>query len=261
MPDEWEIARGFDPAAAADGAADPDGDGLSNAEEYTGASDPRRSDSDGDGFDDVEERHFATIATDPASFPTAGTFSDVPVTQWAWHEIEACCRSGIVTGYGDGSYRPEVVVTRDQMAVYVARALAGGDESVPDFTGDPSFLDVTAMHWALDYVEYAVANGVVYGYDGQHYRPENEVTRDQMAVYMARSLLAPLGDLGLIDYVPADPRNFPDVASDFWAYTHIEYCVENGVVAGYADGFYRPTTIVTRDQLAVYVARAFGLVS
>ena len=41
----------------------------------------------------------------------------------------------------------------------------------------------------------------------------------------------------------------------------MEYCVENGVVAGYLGGLYHPDYVVTRDQMAVYVARAFGLVS
>ncbi|UCC69749.1 MAG: S-layer homology domain-containing protein [Armatimonadota bacterium] len=39
----------------------------------------------------------------------------------------------------------------------------------------------------------------------------------------------------------------------------MEYCVGNGVVAGYEDGYYHPEFAVTRDQMAVYVARAFGL--
>ena len=85
---------------------------------------------------------------------------------------------------------------------------------------------------------------------------------------MARTMVAPMGEAALEDYVPADPRDFPDVPSTgygddgtdpFWAYNHIEYCVENGVVSGYDDGYYRPEWIVTRDQMAVYVARAFGL--
>ncbi|NIR00110.1 MAG: hypothetical protein GTN78_07885, partial [Gemmatimonadales bacterium] len=47
---------------------------------------------------------------------------------------------------------------------------------------------------------------------------------------MARAVVAPTGEAALADYVPADPRGFPDVPEDFWAYLHIEYCVENGVV-------------------------------
>ena len=188
-----------------------------------------------------------------------GRFSDLPTLHWAYSEIEACAEAGVVAGYGDGTYKPELPVTRDQMAVYISRALAGGDSSVPDFTDTPTFPDVGATHWALKYIEYAVDQAVVTGYDDGNYHPEYEVTRDQMAVYVARSLVAPTGEAALADYVPADPRNFPDAPDTFWAYKHIEYCVEHGVVNGYDDGLYHPEIIVTRDQMAVYIARAFGL--
>jgi hypothetical protein len=184
---------------------------------------------------------------------------DIPQDNWAFDAVKACVEAGIVSGYEDGTYKPTLPVTRDQMAVYISRALAGGDSDVPDFTATPTFPDVGATHWALRHIEYAVAQGVVAGYDDGNYHPEYEVTRDQMAVYVARALVAPSGEAGLADYVPADPRNFPDVPDTFWAYKHIEYCVEHDVVNGYEDGYYYPDIVVTRDQMAVYVARAFGL--
>jgi peroxiredoxin len=188
-----------------------------------------------------------------------GWFLDVPSDHWAYDEVLACLAAGIVAGYGDGLYHPEYPVTRDQMGVYISRSIAGGDENVPEFADTPTFPDIGAEHWALDYVEYAVSQNVVAGYGDGSYHPEYQVTRDQMAVYVARALVAPAGEAGLADYVPADPRNFPDAASDFWSCTHIEYCVENGVVSGYGDGLYHPERIVTRDQMAVYVQRAFEL--
>jgi hypothetical protein len=192
---------------------------------------------------------------------TPGPFPDVSYSHWAKEAIAAAVDAGIVCGYGDGIYGPGLPVSRDQMAVYVSRALVGGDANVPEFTGTTSFSDVGEEHWALDYVEYAFSQNVVTGYEDGLYHPEYEVTRDQMAVYVARALVAPTGEAALADHVPAEPRNFPDVPSDHWAYTHIEYCVENGVVAGYLDGYYHPEIVVTRDQMAVYVARAFGLTS
>jgi Tol biopolymer transport system component len=186
-------------------------------------------------------------------------YLDVPASHWAASEIGACTTAGIVSGYPDGSYQPGAAVTRDQMAVYVSRALAGGEENVPECTGVPTFPDVPETFWALDHVEYSVSQNVVAGYQDGNYYPGYQVTRDQMAVYVARSICDPTGEDGLADYVPADPRNFPDVASGFWSYKHVEYCVENGVVAGYLDGLYHPEIAVTRDQMAVYVARAFGL--
>jgi DNA-binding beta-propeller fold protein YncE len=185
-------------------------------------------------------------------------FYDVPWEFWTFAEVGACVEAGIVGGYDDGLYHGERTVTRGQMSVFVSRGLAGGDEGVPDFAGTPTFPDVDADHWALDYVEYVVAQNIVGGYEDGTYHPEREVTRGQMSIYVARAMVAPTTSV-LADYVPAEPRNFPDVTTDHWAYTYVEYCVEQGIVGGFLDGTYRPDTVVTRDQMAVYVARAFEL--
>jgi len=190
-----------------------------------------------------------------------GMFSDVPPDHWACAEIEACVNADVVQGYGDGTYQPTVYVTRDQMAVYIARALAGGDENVPDASGDPRFPDVLAGDWGYEHIEYAAAQNVVAGYDDDLYHPEYEVTRDQMAVYVARAMVAPTGEAALADYLPTTPRDFPDVPDTRWGWKHIEYCVEHDVVHGYEDGLYHPADPVTRGQMAVYIARAFGLMS
>lgn len=188
-----------------------------------------------------------------------GMFSDVPPDHWACAEIEACVDAGTVQGYGDGTYQPDVYVSRDQMAVYISRALAGGESNVPEFTGTPSFTDVPLTWWALKHIEYAVANNVVQGYQDNTYHPEDIVDRAQMAVYVARAMVAPQGDAAFDTYIPVAPRNFPDVPSDSWGYKQIEYCVEHGVVQGYDDNLYHPEREVTRAQMAVYVCRAFGL--
>jgi len=70
-------------------------------------------------------------------------------------------------------------------------------------------------------------------------------------------MVAPSGDAGIAD--PEPPPTFPDVPPDFWAYKQVEYCARNGVVQGYDNGSYGPEVVVTRDQMAVYIARAFGL--
>jgi hypothetical protein len=186
-------------------------------------------------------------------------FPDVPPEHWAFLEIGACSEAGIVAGYPDGSYRPSDPVTRDQMAVYISRALVGGEDNVPAGPDTPTFGDVLSDDWAYRHIEYCFAQGVVEGYSEEEYRPDLAVTRDQMAVYIARAIATPTGEAGLIGYDPPETPTFPDVPETFWCYKHVEYCVEHGVVQGYEDGLYRPERVVTRDQMAVYVARAFEL--
>ena len=55
-----------------------------------------------------------------------GSFSDVAWDHWAVLPVELAYENGIVSGYPDGTYRPTLSVTRDQMAVFISRALAGG---------------------------------------------------------------------------------------------------------------------------------------
>jgi hypothetical protein len=182
-------------------------------------------------------------------------FGDVPADHWAFGEIMTCVAAGVVAGYADNTYQPSSAVTRDQMAVYIARA-AGWVSVGDDMTTAPElFPDVPAGFWAGTAIQACVGNTVVAGYEDGNYRPYGVVTRDQMAVYIARAA----GWVAIDDDMTTAPELFPDVPAGFWAGTAVEACVDNGVVQGYGDGLYRPSHYVTRDQMAVYIARAYGL--
>ena len=161
----------------------------------------------------------------------------------------------VVKGYPDGSYLPDVKVSRAQMAAFVSRAHAGGDDAVPEGPEKASFPDVPPDHWAYDCVEYATANAIVTGYAGGTYQPSWIVTRGQMAVFIARAKAW----VSLDDDLTTAPELFQDVPAGYWAGKAVEACVSHGVVQGYLDGSYRPAAAVTRDQMAVYIARAWEL--
>ena len=184
-------------------------------------------------------------------------FGDIPQGFWAFDQVGACVAAGIVAGYDDGMYHPGNPVSRDQMAAYIARAIACGDDNVPAYTGTPTFPDVASDHWALRYVQYAVAHEVVGGYDDGSYHPSDPVDRGQMAVFIARAMAGGDGNVPAYTGSPS----FPDVDSGFWAYKYIQYIADDkrNVTQGYPDGLYHPETVVSRDQMAVYVARAFAL--
>jgi len=190
------------------------------------------------------------------------TFSDAPPGFWASAQIVACANAGIVTGYSDGTYKPTDPVTRDQMAVYVSRALAGGDAAVPTGPATGTFSDVPTDYWAFKYVEYAAAQNVVQGYSDGTYKPTDQVDRGQMAVFIARSIYTPTAARpDLTGYAPPATATFPDVPTNFWAYKYVEYIAQPGidVTKGYPDGDYHPEYVCTRDQMAVYIQRAFKL--
>ena len=189
----------------------------------------------------------------------AARFYDLSSKYWAFPAVEACVAAHIVGGYPGGTYQPMEVVNRAQMAGFVARAMAGGDSHVPDPPPTPHFPDVPTNHWAYKYVEYAYANNIVNGYPGGSYGPDVQVDRGRMAGFVARGIATPPGEAGLAGYTPPTTPDFPDVPTSFWTYKHIEYLKDHSVVGGYPDGWYHPEVVCTRDQMAVFIARAFGL--
>jgi hypothetical protein len=154
----------------------------------------------------------------------------------------------VVQGFTDGTYRPLIEVTRDQMAVYMQRAL-----ELPLEPYEGLFRDIPEDFWAALQIEALVRANVVQGYDDDTYRPTIVVARDAMAVYVARGMAG--GD-GNVPSGPTEPK-FPDVPTDYWAYKYIEYAVSHNVVVGFPEGDYRPSLPVTRDQMAVYIYRGF----
>jgi hypothetical protein len=125
------------------------------------------------------------------------SFTDVGADHWAYRYIEYAAAANVVQGYGDGSYQPDIIVDRGQMAVYIARAMLSptGDAALPDPPSSPAFSDVTADNewsWCRPHVEYLAAHEIVRGYSDGTYHPEQAVTRDQMAVYIARAFRLPM---------------------------------------------------------------------
>ena len=190
------------------------------------------------------------------------SFSDVSTSHWAYREIVACVQAGIVSGYPDGKFHPNWSVNRDQMAAFLARAVAGGESLVPDGPSAPSFSDVPRDYWAYDYIEYATSLNIVEGYSGNQFAPTKTMDRGHMAVFLARAIVDPTGEEGLASYVPPRRPTFRDVSPDrknSWCYKHVEYLASLGVTSGYLDSRFGPTVTLSRDETAVFLARAFEL--
>jgi hypothetical protein len=191
--------------------------------------------------------------------PPAPQFPDVPFSAFGHDEIDACVAAQIVFGFDDGLYRPETDVTRDQMAVFIARAIAGGDSNVPAGPAEATFSDVPTDHWAFRHIEYIAAANIAKGFDDGGFHPLEQVDRAQMAAFIARSIVSPTGDDGLASFVPPSTPTFSDVATDFWAFKYVEFLNQEKVAKGFPDGLYHPETLVDRAQMAVFIFRAFEL--
>jgi hypothetical protein len=90
---------------------------------------------------------------------------------------------GVVSGYPDGTYKPDNIVTRAEMAVIVVRALGLADYA----TGTSSFSDMGG-HWSNPYVAYATSLGIIAGYPDGTFRPDKTVSYDEAATMLVAAL-------------------------------------------------------------------------
>ena len=180
-------------------------------------------------------------------------FSDVPAGYWAEDYINAIYNADITTGCSQNplKYCPEDNVTREQMAAFIVRAVEG-EPPVNYCTSGTSFPDVTSDMWSCRYIKRLKELGITTGYQDGTYGPYDLVPREQMAAFVIRAVEGEPPENHCASGVP-----FPDVASDMWSCDYIKRLKELNITTGYGDGTYGPYDLVTRAQMAAFLARAF----
>ena len=155
---------------------------------------------------------FARLLTEQieADKTYSSTFNDVAKDCWAANYIGYMQQFGIVTGYEDGSFRPDAPVTRAEFA-----AIASRFEKLTQ--GSASFTDVPDTHWAVKYINFAATRGWVTGYADGTFKPEHSITRAEVAAVTCR-LLERSADQTYIRSHIGELRTFADVTESHWAY-------------------------------------------
>ena len=155
---------------------------------------------------------FARLLTEQieADKTYSNTFSDVPKGYWAANYIGYMQQFGIITGYSDSSFRPDTPVTRAEFA-----AIASRFEKLTE--GSKSFTDVPSTHWAAKYINFAATRGWVTGYSDGTFKPEDPITRAEVAAVTCR-LLERSADQSYIRSHLKELRTFSDMTESHWAY-------------------------------------------
>ena len=137
-------------------------------------------------------------------------YSDVAATSWYNTAVSTLSSMGIITGYPDGTFRPNAAITRAEFA-----AIASRFERLTE--GTKSFSDVPSSHWAAKYINFAATRGWVNGYADGTFRPNNSITRAEVAAVTCR-LLERNADQSYIRSHLSELRAFTDVSESHWAY-------------------------------------------
>ena len=120
---------------------------------------------------------------------TAANFSDVQADAWYAEAVGWAATNKVVTGYADGTFRPNAAVTREQAAAILYRYAKskGIDVSVGENTNILSYVDVQqASEYAIPALQWAVGAGVLNGKNGSRLAPTGTATRAEIAAIMQR---------------------------------------------------------------------------
>jgi fibronectin type 3 domain-containing protein len=164
-------------------------------------------------------------------------FIDISEDFWARNYIIDLAQRGIINGYPDGTFRPARQITRAEFIKTLF--LATGKQPTAFFKG--YFPDVLVIHWAWAYIEKAKELGLISGYADGSFRPNQYITRAEVAKIIALTGNYSLGVSG---------KSFQDVSESYWAYQYIEAIKRNGIINGYPDGTFRPENYTTRAESA-----------
>ena len=187
------------------------------------------------------------LSAAPLSPAASAAFSDAEGT-WAAEVIEKAEGYGLMNGYPDGTFGVGKELTRGEFVAVLCR-MFGWDAASP---GAPSFSDCPASHWAYSYVETALAHGVMDA--GGAFRPEDYISREEMAVMLVRAL----GYGTLAQSLSGLELPFDDV-TDNRGYVAIAYDI--GMITGVAGAGgqlkFLPRDSATREEAAAMLVRVY----
>lgn len=164
-------------------------------------------------------------------------YSDVSKDSWASEAIDYASARELFSGTGKGQFSPNRPMSRGMLAVVLHNLEDNPEQEITDI-----FTDVSAGKWYTKGIAWAAENGIITGYGSSRFGPEEDVTREQMAVMLWRYAGSPEAE-GELDFADKD-KTSP------WAVQAMRWAAEKGIINGKGGGILDPTGKATRAQAA-----------
>lgn len=189
-----------------------------------------------------------TPAPTSSPSPTPTVFADTG-SHWAKDVIVKLTAGGVLTGFPDGSFKPERQMSRAEFAAVAFRLLG-----LQPTNESAAFTDVAADAWYGPYISGLHTAGLVNGFPNGEFKPNHGMTREEVFVILYRGLKDKLKPVD--DGTSASERAFTDGGMiSPWAREAIAALTEAGIISGYGDGSVRPQSLITRAEVAAIVAK------
>ncbi len=179
-----------------------------------------------------------------------GGFSDVPLDHPAAAAVEYLQAKGLISGYADGTFRPNQKVNRAEAVKLIVSTIA--DERQLKEAGTSSFADVASDAWYAPHVAFAKKQGFVSGTNAG-FMPGKAVTKAEFLkmLFLSRKIdLKTFGDVTVP--IALDVTNAKD-----WYYPVMRYALSTGITVTASSGHLSPERELTRSDVAIFLHRFF----
>ena len=235
------------PALIAQGSGSDSGSGSGSDAEKPG-TDNKKSEDDKKSEDEDKPEDEEKPADGAQEEVKSGSFRDVTSAHWAFASVERAAELGLVTGYSDGTFRPDTPVTRAQFVLMLWRMCGK-----PAAAKAASFADASA-DWYQDALSWAVEKGYVNGLSDTRFGPDAPITRQQAMAILFRLNGGQSGTeltlTGIYEQTFADSTTIASLAKDatWWAVYH-------ELVSGVGGSRIAPEANASRAQIAAILLR------
>lgn len=177
-------------------------------------------------------------------------FTDVASNSPYFDAINLMRQYSITAGCGANIYCPSDNVSRAQMAIFMVRAVYGGDNF--SYSNTPYFNDVGVADFGFKWIQKMKELGITAGCGGNNYCPTDFITRAQMGVFIIRSRLGTHADATFT--YPATPSFTDEPANDIY-FKWVQRMKVDQITGGCGVDIYCPSSPVTREQMAIFIMR------
>ena len=140
-------------------------------------------------------------------------FTDVSASAWYAEYVGMLTSVRVISGYPDGTFKPENPVTRAEFATVAARFI-GTKKSIGGFP------DVSNEYWARESIETVLAEGWITGYPDGTFRPESPISRAEV-VNIVNKMLDRYADKDYVELHKTELYDYTDLTNAHWAYYQI----------------------------------------
>jgi len=159
---------------------------------------------------------------------------------WAENLITRLVRLGSISGYPDGTFKPNNNITRGEFATILVETYG-----LTQKTGGGKTFKDTEQHWAKEYISIAASHGILKGYSDTEFGPDDKITREQMAVMIVNAAKAEQN-------AAATAFQDQDKVSS-WAAEAVKAATKAGIIQGYPDNTFKPQNNATRAEAVTVI--------